>query len=859
MFEIIGDFDANREKLQGRQREAVIGVIAAIQKKNRLTPDTLRFHRELGSPKTCPGSGISYKEILDEVTSAHNGSGAVPTGKRDGAKRGARRTRAVASTASSTPAVFAIDESRIVAALSAISATPRAADVRETGMEVVEEEEALEVAVAHGEGMVERAPGARGTSDVLDATVLSRLRPHVVNLVQGEFRPTGVYQTTAADVDAIFGEHLEARLAQATEQRPLHLMLWAHGGLVPEKSGLLGADHALEWWKANGIYPIHFVWETGLLETVEQLVRDVGSRAPEIAARDLWDYTTDPLIERLARPLGARLWAGMKRSAERASTAGGGARHVAEHVARLAKKAGRKLRVHAAGHSAGSIFHTHLVPTLLELGVTLESLHFLAPAVRIDTFLSRLRAHVTDRKRIRQFAMFTMTRDWEKRDNCGRVYHKSLLYLVSLAFEPESRTPILGLEEFARTNAACQQLFGLNGQAATGGEAIWARSVAQVGRHATRAAAHADFDEDPATMNALVRRVLGVDDVAPIVEYEKTAGGRDRMSEEEELPADLALFLRPPMKRPPAGTSNGSAAIEYEVEEVEVTTAPPPPRPSPNGGRRLALCIGINDYAERPLAGCVADATLWASTLRTLGFPRPQTLFNEQATRQRILDEFGGLVQSARAGDVLVLQYAGHGTYLPDVNGDEDDDGRDEALCPIDYEDGQFVIDDDLRLIFAELPAGVNLTCFFDCCHSGTITRLVVPRTGRATGVRGDVARARFLPIKGSIQARYEALREKSRVARAGRALAVRATADLKEVVFSACRADQVAYESGGQGDFTRITTELLERGAGRESHAAFLGRIRRGFGSQARQEPQLDCATGMRDGLLLTPVGAEV
>src|SRR6187549_1970938 len=58
MFEMVGDFDAGKEKLQGAQRAAVIGVITAIQKKNALKPNTLRFHRQLGSPKTCPGSGL---------------------------------------------------------------------------------------------------------------------------------------------------------------------------------------------------------------------------------------------------------------------------------------------------------------------------------------------------------------------------------------------------------------------------------------------------------------------------------------------------------------------------------------------------------------------------------------------------------------------------------------------------------------------------------------------------------------------------------------------------------------------------------------------------------------------------------
>ena len=869
MFEMIGDFDAGKEKLQGAQRASVIGVITAIQKKNGLRPNTLRFHRQLGSPKTCPGSGLSYEEILGEVTSAHTtfAIAAPPTGTRALAARSVKGKRA--APAPEPTSVFVIDESRIASALAVSGTTMRAVDASDAGMELVEDESSLDVSVARQQGMVERAPGARDASATLDAAALERLRPHVVNLVQGEFIPTGIYQTSAADVDKIFGEHI-ARWTDAWKQKqaehvadpkhhaapkPLQLMLWAHGGLVSEKSGLSGAARALDWWKANGVYPIYFVWETGLMESVAQIVSGVGNKAPDVASRDLWDYTTDPLVERLSRPLGSSLWSGMKRSAERSSAAGGGARYVAKHVAALvarAKKEKIPLHVHAAGHSAGSIFHSYFVPALTDLDVTLESLHFLAPAVRIDTFLAHLEGLVTDRKKIKQFDMFTMSRDWERADNCAKVYRKSLLYLVSLAFEPESKTPILGLEESLRASAQCQQIFGLNGQAATGGELILSKSVAQSGRYASRATAHGDFDDDPATMNSLIRRVLGVDDVTPIVEHEAVVGARDIVDDDEELPADLAIFLRPASKTKP------KTVMEDDDQAEPVVPSTPKKRPQAGGGQRLALCIGIDDYLQQPLSGCVADAKLWASTLKGLGFQSPRMLLNADATRAGIIGEFRTMVQSAHAGDVLVIQYSGHGTNLPDLDGDEEMDEQDEALCPVDYHLGNFVIDDDVKAIFADLSPGVNLTCFFDCCHSGTITRFAARRTGRAMGVRGEVATPRFLRVDKATRDKYVAVRAAE--ARSGRR-ALRAfsgTGDMKEVVFSACRADQVAYESGGQGDFTRIATELLQSGLGSESHAAFQERIVHGFGSQPRQEPQLDCADAMRDAMLMAAIAAE-
>jgi hypothetical protein len=66
----------------------------------------------------------------------------------------------------------------------------------------------------------------------------------------------------------------------------------------------------------------------------------------------------------------------------------------------------------------------------------------------------------------------------------------------------------------------------------------------------------------------------------------------------------------------------------------------------------------------------------------------------------------------------------GHGTKLRDESGDEDD-GYDEALCPLDYNDSGMIVDDDLFTILIEpLQQGVHMVSLMDCCHSGTILDL---------------------------------------------------------------------------------------------------------------------------------------
>ena len=70
MFEMIGDFDHGHDRFEGEQRRVALGVIALVQKKFTLAPETLRFHNQM-STKSCPGSSLSYQEIVSAVRTLH--------------------------------------------------------------------------------------------------------------------------------------------------------------------------------------------------------------------------------------------------------------------------------------------------------------------------------------------------------------------------------------------------------------------------------------------------------------------------------------------------------------------------------------------------------------------------------------------------------------------------------------------------------------------------------------------------------------------------------------------------------------------------------------------------------------------
>jgi len=146
---------------------------------------------------------------------------------------------------------------------------------------------------------------------------------------------------------------------------------------------------------------------------------------------------------------------------------------------------------------------------------------------------------------------------------------------------------------------------------------------------------------------------------------------------------------------------------------------------------KRALLVGINRYKipGADLRGCVNDVKNMRSVLsRYYGFADKdiRTLTDLQATKKAMQSEITRLIGKARAGDVLLFHYSGHGSNVPDKNGDEAD-ARDEILCPTDLDWLDPLLDDWLRVEFDKLPAGVNFTVIMDCCHSGTNTRAIQP------------------------------------------------------------------------------------------------------------------------------------
>ena len=119
------------------------------------------------------------------------------------------------------------------------------------------------------------------------------------------------------------------------------------------------------------------------------------------------------------------------------------------------------------------------------------------------------------------------------------------------------------------------------------------------------------------------------------------------------------------------------------------------------------------------------DARMFLDTMRaSLNIPDANIKLYENAYRSDFEDGFAWLRDHASSNDLVLFFYSGHGTTLPDDDGDEDGD-EDEALVPYDLakeeninDPSKYIRDDQLKTWFDSLNAGAIVTVF-DSCFSG--------------------------------------------------------------------------------------------------------------------------------------------
>lgn len=317
--------------------------------------------------------------------------------------------------------------------------------------------------------------------------------------------------------------------ASAGERK--RLVIYAHGGLNSEASGIARARVMGRYFAGNDCYPLFVVWKTGLLESIANILGDGLSRHPSVAGGigDAIIEATDALLERVVgRPAARPIWSEMKENAKRCCATGRGGELLVRALASLRDTWGDKLEIHVIGHSAGAIMLGRLLGLCGERGLVpaIASAHLYAPACTVEFAVQHYAAHVDLMKRLHVHAL---SDENERDDNVAKIYRKSLLYFVSNALETDLRAPLLGMDkvsdpEYGGWDGASSTAAALGSWREAAREAGLAKrwhvlkarrivtsrtTVAGKTVETDTAASHGGFDNDVDVFGETLRRIVG--------------------------------------------------------------------------------------------------------------------------------------------------------------------------------------------------------------------------------------------------------------------------------------------------------------------------------------------------------------
>ncbi|ANB14936.1 Ca(2+)-dependent cysteine protease MCA1 [Sugiyamaella lignohabitans] len=285
-------------------------------------------------------------------------------------------------------------------------------------------------------------------------------------------------------------------------------------------------------------------------------------------------------------------------------------------------------------------------------------------------------------------------------------------------------------------------------------------------------------------------------------------------------------------------------------------------------GKRKALCIGINYIGSKnALRGCINDAHAISAYLQDRhGYKKDDMVIltddsrdpRSIPTKENILRAMQWLVSGAQTNDTLFLHYSGHGGQTRDLDGDEDD-GFDETIYPVDFEQAGNIVDDQIHdIVVRPLMPGVRLTALFDSCHSGSILDLPYlystkgllkePNLAKdaGMGLMGAVtsySRGDLMGVFNSLNSVYK------KATTGGRANEItrRTKFSPADVIqLSGCKDDQTSADAveGGTntGAMSYSFIEVMSQNPN-QSYISLLNNMRQVMARKYTQRPQLSCS----------------
>jgi hypothetical protein len=322
---------------------------------------------------------------------------------------------------------------------------------------------------------------------------------HFVNVDDGRLIAHGRYSSpTAAEMNETVKVLLNDKANN--EKGYGHLVLYAHGGL----NDTLAEARRIATWKRtkiftrNRIYNFHLMWGTGLLE-------EVFDRAQKSQIAGGGPALFDFLFEAgPGKECGQRAWRNMKQDAkaafDKSDEFDGGFRGLLPLLSGLDN--GKEISLHLVGHSAGAILLGRLLSAFSRFNLKklkLHAIHLMAPACTTEFFNTHYGPYLNDAGKLKDKIYLYNLSDKLELGDIVRLdfppvpyYSRSLLYLVSRAFEETALTPLAGMQLHRNQLVKSPRL-----------------AIDYASGGATKSEGHGGFDNDAATLSTIMKRILG--------------------------------------------------------------------------------------------------------------------------------------------------------------------------------------------------------------------------------------------------------------------------------------------------------------------------------------------------------------
>lgn len=301
---------------------------------------------------------------------------------------------------------------------------------------------------------------------------------HFIHIKDGEYVGEPPYDNCKKTIQNTAKIIAESRKQKKSKDRYKHLVFYAHGALNTIDHSSARAAAMTPVFKRHGIYPMFYFWRTGIGSIASEILK---SQLPEVEPRSQGKQSIiNHLLERKIETVGRAIWRDIKNNAhdcffcnqgsenfefcefcQNAGQCNGGKGWEATRLLIEAacgdlegveKEKQRPIKIHLVAHSAGALMLGPLVQQLKskykdDWSDYVGSITLMAPACTTAYFLENFGdVALTVGKRFKVLNLPPAT-DASMDPNI-HPYGKSLLHLISNAFENQRGTPIAGLDIF---------------------------------------------------------------------------------------------------------------------------------------------------------------------------------------------------------------------------------------------------------------------------------------------------------------------------------------------------------------------------------------------------------------------------